>query len=413
MLTEKCFAKKCVNTYSASCIEGKIMKVKRDELLISVIVPVYNIQEYLEQCIESIINQSHTYLQIILVDDGSQDDSGNICDSFALRDERIQVIHKKNGGLVSARKAGLAIAKGEYVGFVDGDDYVEYNFIETLRELIIQSNSDFVHTGYICENGKNMSVLPTEEGVYNLQDKERKVLRNYLEGKITITSSIWSKLFKRDFIKQCYDMVPNSQSIGEDLVCLGVCLLKGTRMAVSQESLYHYNVRQGSLMNRGRVYNAIELAICCSVLKEIFINNSVYNVLKDEFDSFSARQVLIIYKSIPHLATYVSLYCFDGIEAIRGRKIVLYGAGKVGQDYYTQISKYADCNIVEWLDGNPSRYHFAYREVKGINILDELQFDFVVIAVKSTEAAMQIKRELAECGISEDKLLWSEPKVVI
>ena len=101
-------------------------------VLISVIVPVYNIEEYLPQCIDSIINQSYGELEIILVDDGSTDSGGNICDRYARMDSRIKVIHKENGGLVSARKAGVNRAAGEYVTFVDGDDWIEQDAYQKL-----------------------------------------------------------------------------------------------------------------------------------------------------------------------------------------------------------------------------------------------------------------------------------------
>ena len=99
---------------------------------ISIIVPVYNIEKYISECIESIINQTYKNLQIILVDDGSTDKSGIICDEYARKDTRINVIHQKNGGLVSARKSGLRNVEGEFVGFVDGDDYIEPDMYENL-----------------------------------------------------------------------------------------------------------------------------------------------------------------------------------------------------------------------------------------------------------------------------------------
>ena len=104
--------------------------------LISIIVPVYNVEKYVEKCINSIINQTYKNLQIILVDDGSKDNSGKICDEFKLKDNRIEVIHKNNGGLSDARNAGLKLAKGDYIGFVDSDDYIEADMYETLYNLI-------------------------------------------------------------------------------------------------------------------------------------------------------------------------------------------------------------------------------------------------------------------------------------
>ena len=121
---------------------------------ISVIVPIYNVAQYLKECIQSIVVQTYKNLEIILVNDGSTDDSGEICDLYAQNDERIIVIHKKNGGLVSARKAGLDVASGEYVGFVDGDDYIAPTFYEVLLNEIVQSNADFVHTGYFVKSDK-------------------------------------------------------------------------------------------------------------------------------------------------------------------------------------------------------------------------------------------------------------------
>ena len=113
-----------------------------NECKISIIVPIYNIEEYLEKCISSIIKQTYTNLQIILVDDGSPDGSPLICDEYAKKDRRVKVIHKKNGGLVSARKAGLKIAQGEYICFVDGDDFVSNDMLETYERALGREKVD-------------------------------------------------------------------------------------------------------------------------------------------------------------------------------------------------------------------------------------------------------------------------------
>ena len=106
--------------------------------MISVIVPIYNVEKYLIKCIESIINQTYKDLEIILVDDGSTDSSGKICDEFATKDNRIKVIHKKNGGLSSARNIGLDICKGNYISFIDSDDYIELDMYEKMIKIIVK-----------------------------------------------------------------------------------------------------------------------------------------------------------------------------------------------------------------------------------------------------------------------------------
>ena len=116
--------------------------------LISVIIPVYNVEQYLSKCLDSVVNQTYKNLEVILVDDGSTDNSGKICDEFALKDNRIIVIHKSNGGLSSARNEGLKFAKGQYVGFVDSDDYIEIGMYEKLLEVSLKYGSDVVCSNY-------------------------------------------------------------------------------------------------------------------------------------------------------------------------------------------------------------------------------------------------------------------------
>ena len=126
-----------------------------DEKLISVIVPVYNVERYLRQCIESITNQSYKNLQIILIDDGSKDNSGKICDEYAEKDKRVEVIHKENTGVSAARNTGLDNAKGEWITFVDADDWVEKNFCEILIKKATENESDCIACGYnkvYCNN---------------------------------------------------------------------------------------------------------------------------------------------------------------------------------------------------------------------------------------------------------------------
>ena len=116
---------------------------------LSVIVPVYNVEKYLDRCIRSIAGQTYTNLEIILVDDGSTDHCGEICDEWSRKDTRIQVFYKKNGGLVSARKAGLKTASGQYIAYVDSDDWIEENMYERMMELMLCNHSDIVTSGLI------------------------------------------------------------------------------------------------------------------------------------------------------------------------------------------------------------------------------------------------------------------------
>ena len=125
---------------------------------LSIIVPIYKIEEFLPHCIESILSQTFQDFELILVDDGSPDRCPAICDKYAKEDSRIKVIHKPNGGLVSARKAGLQIAKGDYVGYVDGDDWIEPEFYAKLMTAAIENDADIVAEGFIKDIGDNCTL---------------------------------------------------------------------------------------------------------------------------------------------------------------------------------------------------------------------------------------------------------------
>ncbi|KQC11224.1 MAG: hypothetical protein APR62_10305 [Smithella sp. SDB] len=167
---------------------------KQNNPLISVIIPVYNISKYLERCVNSIIKQSYKNLEIMLVDDGSTDNSGEICDIYKEKDKRIRVIHKINGGLSSARNAGLFVIKGEYVGFVDGDDFIDEYMYETLLKAMLDNDADVVQTGYhhADEHGRIADTRTFREAKYNnLAD----MFYAFFEEQ-NIHVGVWSKLYK-------------------------------------------------------------------------------------------------------------------------------------------------------------------------------------------------------------------------
>ena len=230
--------------------------------VVSVIVPVYNVLEFLPKCIESIQMQSYSDLQIILVDDGSTDGSGKICDKYAENDKRIQVIHKENGGLVSARKAGLLIASGEYVGFVDGDDYIEGTFYQNLLYCLKNSDADFVHSGIIAEEGNGntrMFITTCDRTITNEDNKIELIQRHILcqhecDGE-HLVSILCSKLFHTDFIKECYSCVPDNQSFGEDMLAFCRGILKSHKFIVLAKAEYHYMIRENSLSHVWNINN--------------------------------------------------------------------------------------------------------------------------------------------------------------
>ena len=169
---------------------------------ISVIIPVYKVEQYLDECVESVVRQTYGDLEIILVDDGSPDGCPALCDRWAKKDSRIKVVHKKNGGLSSARNAGLAVARGEYIGFVDSDDYVDTGMYEDLMRVMLQDEKTMVVSSPIIRNTGGV-FTPYKVGTYEYKDGDSMTFPEYMQmflgGKMDAT--VWNKLYKREFIQ--------------------------------------------------------------------------------------------------------------------------------------------------------------------------------------------------------------------
>ena len=208
--------------------------------LISVIVPVYNTEAYLENCIQSIVNQTFANLEIILVDDGSTDHSSQICDQWAEKDSRIQVIHKPNGGLSSARNAGLRKASGQYIGFVDSDDYIEPSMYETLYDLLHGSTVK-VSCCSICRIHKNGILVKNELSTNGILDIA-SALNAVFYGQAD--TSMCNKLFDRRVLKN--DIFPEGET-NEEFSILIPILVQAGGIACTSKSLYYYFKREDSI----------------------------------------------------------------------------------------------------------------------------------------------------------------------
>lgn len=381
--------------------------------MISVIVPVYNVENYLRKCIESIINQKYRNLQIILVDDGSTDRSGEICNEYALTDQRIEVIHKRNEGVVSARNAGLGRARGEYIGFVDADDYIDAQFYYELLEDIIKSNADFVHAGYIVVNRfSERKCNQYKKGIYEIADRQADFIKKYIleiDSDVHMQYGVVSKLFRADLIKECHAMIPVSQIRGEDMLCTCICLLHSKRIFLDTGIYYHYLMRSDSAIHRKDVEDIIVFANLYKCFLQYFSEYGVLEELREEMRRYFKDFLLGFISQIMEKDN-LPLFRFLHVSNIRGKKIALYGAGMVGRDYYAQLSKYEDIEIVVWADRYYKDYNYDYKKVTGKDSLADYTFDFVVLAVLEKGMAESIKEELIEMGIPENKIIWEKPE---
>lgn len=210
--------------------------------IITVVVPVYNVSDYVPKCLDSLVSQTADNIEIIVVDDGSTDDSGKICDTYAKSHDNVKVIHVENGGLSKARNIGINAAHGEFIGFVDGDDWVEPEFYQNLLNLIVANNSDLSSCGvkYDYDNGEQQLY---KEDIVNVSDQEQ--IYKLLINDKNIYGYACNKLFKTEVVKQI--LFDEELYSSEDIDFCSKYAMKCESMAYNHSELYHYRQRIGSM----------------------------------------------------------------------------------------------------------------------------------------------------------------------
>lgn len=377
---------------------------------VSVIVPIYNVAEYLEKCISSIIGQTYNRLQIILVDDGSTDGSAQICDQYAGMDSRVIVIHKKNEGLVRARKSGLAAATGKYICYVDGDDWIEADMIESLSLNMMKYEVDLVVSNYYCDMfGYAQKVLcKLETGVHETKDIIPIMLYAEEFYQFGISQFIWAKLFRKDILWDIQMQVDNEINCGEDVAVTYPYILQTRKVYLSDLTGYHYIQRSGSMMD---CYDANELVRNKSLveyLKKTFsqslysqcldrqLNQYVKNLLLTRdiayFDLTDRNQILAPYGGIPLNA-----------------RVIIYGAGKMGQSLWRYVKGQTTVKVIAWLDKNYAMYrklNLYVNDPAQINSYDQEMYDYIILAINRQSIARSICKYLESMGVDKKKIRW-------
>ena len=226
--------------------------------LFSVIVQIYNIEKYIEQCILSIINQTFTNFELILVDDGSPDGCPQICDEYAVSDSRIKVIHKENGGIVSARQAGVDVATGEYIVCVDGDDWINPEYLSKFVEVINQYSPDVACCGAIWAYEDKETRMPPRVnlGYYDRKRIENEIFPILIERDdgVYFSPSLWGKVFRREIYQQ-QQLVDTIVNIGEDGACVKPCVYHSQSMYVMNDCLYYYRQNASSMTKKRKAFD--------------------------------------------------------------------------------------------------------------------------------------------------------------
>lgn len=364
--------------------------------MISVIVPIYNAEKYLNKCLASIVNQTYRDLEIILVNDGSMDESLAICEKYKQADKRIVIVNKRNEGLVRARKDGIRIAKGEYITFVDADDWIDI----TTYEKVYTGKADIISYG-LTEEYENYSKNKTDKIEPGLYDKKRihdQIIPNMLSSAIFfefgMLPNLVCKLIKKSLLLETIDNVSDNVTIGEDVDFFFRTVYRAESVLIKTDVLYHYRQHQKSMMRT---------KLPAERIKALY------------WDLYNIKEAAGLTEWVSQLNQYITFvmllkrpesvvpYIME-LSDIHG-KVVIYGAGEFGKSLYDILIEYKNItrlSIVDkqWQNMNNPGYHIENPEIVGSDIPDK-----IIVAILNENVCGQVEKYLIEMGIDSKTII--------
>lgn len=386
------------------------IEMEDKEKTISVVITIYNVEKYMDACIESVVNQTYKSLEIILVDDGSTDESGSKCEEWGAKDSRVRVIHKNNGGTVSARKAGVRSANGDYIGYVDGDDWIDLDMFEQMADFGFHENVDIISVENIREYSdgrQQIEHIRLEEGIYRDEEFESKILKNILDLELFFQWNIpmhgWQHLYKRNLLIKNQMLIDNGIRRGEDMLAAVSCYVDAESAALLKRPLYHYRQSVQSARGTAAVKNVKGLICLNEGLKRIGQNN---------------RHRCAFVSQVTQQAMFYTLlwsayeFCLSDDDSLlfpfkvpRNSRIALIGAGALGTRMYNRIRELEFCDIVVWTDNAWAGYREKGMPVQSLDKLCEYEFDYAVVGALNAQTQKQLAREAKSRGIEDDRIM--------
>lgn len=384
--------------------------------MVSIIIPMYNAENYIEKCLESISLQTFRDLEVIIVDDGSTDGSAEIAGRFAKRDSRFIVIKQENHGLVFSRKRGIEKSAGEYVLFVDSDDWISNTAVEEMVKMASEmGDADVVACGalkayhfadadnsYWCfQNEVNI----TEEGLYigqKLEELKHKIfcIENYFA--MGILPYLWNKLWKRELIERFVLDAEEVLRVGEDVAIGFMAILKAQSVYVSNRGFYYYR-QNGESMMRGKVDEDAEYEDAASLaryLREETAKIGYYDAVSFGIDRFVDNQLYTrAYGILNKREKCDGLFPFTNNIPTN---LVIYGAGEFGKAVYRYAS--LKTKVKAWLDGRAGIYKKMGMPVISVKEYTPEENDVVIIAVFRKKSVDSITKTLIDLGVHTEQI---------
>lgn len=382
--------------------------------LVSVIVPVYNSGNFLNKCIDSLLSQTIMDIDIILVDDGSTDGSSEICDTYAKKEKRIQVIHKHNAGQAMARLDGLRASNSKYIGFVDSDDWVEPNQFMRMLEMMEKKRVDMVLCNHFVDQGETSRVFRNqiEAGYYDKERIETEVYSKILgDGSFfrwNVYPSLCNRLFVREKLIPFQEKVDKRIVMGEDAAVSIPYMISCDSFYVLNEAFYHYVQHMDSTVR-------IKQNACQDAVRYKFLFNWLYTSLSPYIkEEPLVRQLrdYILFIAVPRIMDLTENYqeqemLLPFVDVWKGSRVILYGAGIFGFNMYRFLRDTHFCSLVTVVDREYEFYQKQQFQVvapETIKDIDPSQYDNILITVMDKQTQQVIRETLLSYGVDEIRI---------
>ena len=379
--------------------------------LLSVILPVYNGEKFLDRSIGSVLSQSSQEFELIIVDDGSTDTSGVIADRYGTENDRVKVIHKINSGVTASRLEGIRAAEGDFIAFIDADDWWDKDYIDTYMGPMESNEFDMVAGGCLVE-GDSGSVLKTNgipDGVYE-PDKDggffhSKMLHYGGFFNFGILPYLWNKVFRKELLIKAYEKIDELLTDGEDVALIQLYLATAERVMISSEAKCHYVLHPfQKTANKGDYFyeNVSRLYLC---LKKGMKRYSFFDLFLPQLDQY--MRYMIWLKSPESFPSSAGFYQMPFQKIPAGCRIVLHGAGNVGRSYHRQIEDTGYCKVVCWADSDYAKKRSGFREeIVDPHSVSDLEYDYIFIAVADENIIKTIKAAYIDMGVKAEKIVY-------
>ncbi len=383
---------------------------------VSIIIPAYNVEKYLYDCVNSVINQTYKNLDIILVDDGSVDKTADICDGLAEKDTRIRVFHKQNEGLSAARNDGIEHSKGGFICFLDGDDALHPRFVEKLLTVADEHVCDIAQCDYYTVRDHSSPAFDMKNTPVEIFAGEDSINAYYAHNYSTFNSACM-KIYRRNLFADIRFPVGR---LREDEFTTWKVLKEASRIVYLHEYLYLYTIRNDSIMGETNINTFLDGMDAFRERAEYYYEhgflkaasraycdliNEIDKALGLRTDDAVLRDQLLRDRDeterLLQKLHYGFIFPFSRIP--KDSSVAIYGAGKVGQAYYSQLMECDQFKDVLWVDAYSLR---GNEQVESIDKLLLKNYDRIVVAVRDIGMAEDISNTLQSMGINSDKIVW-------